>query len=139
RARRRRKARGARTQGACAPGGYVRDRGRRDATLCSRSEGTRCEGGGCHLVRPLLWLPLGHRDGLPVELGLPVHPADERVLEEVLVVAIREVVRPGMRAAALLPPEPGNDHAVGELEQEPELERLREVAVEDLTLVVDDD
>src|SRR5262245_66582369 len=44
-----------------------------------------------------------------------------------------------MRAAALFAREPRHDHALGELEQEPELECLREVAVEDLPLVLDDD
>ena len=44
-----------------------------------------------------------------------------------------------MRAAALLAREARDEHAGGELEQEPELERLRQVVVEDLALVVDDD
>src|SRR5437588_578954 len=69
-------------------------------------------------VRPLLRLPLGHRHGLPVELRLPVDPAHERVLHEVLVVAIGIVVRPCVGAAALLAGEPADDHAVRELEQE---------------------
>ena len=61
------------------------------------------------------------------------------MLEEVLVVSIREVVRPRVRAAALLAGESRNDHAVRQLKQELELERLRQVVVEDLALVVDDD
>src|SRR4029078_2071427 len=59
--------------------------------------------------------------------------------EEVLVVAVREVVRPGVGAAALLPGEPGLDHAGRELQEEAELERLREIVVENIALVVDDD
>src|SRR6185312_16627333 len=54
-------------------------------------------------------------------------------------VAIRIVVRARVRAAALLSREAGDDHAFGELEQEAELERLRQVAVEDLPLVLDVD
>src|SRR6478736_2677838 len=57
----------------------------------------------------------------------------------VLVVAAREVVGACVGAAALLARYPGLDHAVGELEQEPELERLGEVTVEDVPLVFDDD
>ena len=61
------------------------------------------------------------------------------MLEEVLVVAVGEVVRARVRAAALLAGEPADDHARGELEHEAELERLGQVAVEDLALVLDDD
>jgi hypothetical protein len=56
----------------------------------------------------------------------------------VLVVAVREVVRARVCPTALLPREPGDDHAVGELEQEAELQRLRQVVVEERSLVVDD-
>src|SRR2546421_646564 len=44
-----------------------------------------------------------------------------------------------MRATALLAREAGDDHALGELEQKPELERLGEIAVEDRPLVLDVD
>src|SRR6266545_5910391 len=57
----------------------------------------------------------------------------------VVIVAVRVVVRPRVGTAALLAGEPGDDHAVGELEQEAELERLRQVAVEHVALVLDDD
>src|SRR6516225_9188035 len=89
-------------------------------------------------VLPLLWLPFrdGHRS--PVQLGTAVDRPDDRVLHEVLVVPVRVVVRPSVCPAALLACEPGNDHAVGELEQEAQLERLRQVGVEDSALVVDD-
>src|SRR6186997_2465706 len=59
--------------------------------------------------------------------------------QEVLVVAVREVVRPGVGATALLPGQPGLDHAGRELQKEAELERLREIVVENVALVVDDD
>src|SRR5512145_2151309 len=72
-------------------------------------------------VPALLGLPLGDRDRLPVELRSTILPRDERVPQVVLVVALREVVRPGMRAAALLAREPGHDHALRELEHEAEL------------------
>src|SRR5205807_9135767 len=75
---------------------------------------------------------------LPVELGLTGRPAHDRVLQVLLVVAVREVVWTGMGAAALLAREARDDHAVRQLEEEAELERLREVVVEDLALVVDD-
>ncbi len=77
--------------------------------------------------------------GFQSSAGPPVLPGDDRVAQEVLVVAVGEVVGPRVRAAALLAREPGDDHAVGELEQEAELERLGEVVVEHLALVVDDD
>src|SRR5207344_3360422 len=54
------------------------------------------------LVRALLRLPLGRTHRLPGELRPPVHPGREGVLHEVLVVAIRVVVRARVRAAALL-------------------------------------
>ena len=44
-----------------------------------------------------------------------------------------------MRAAALLPREPGLDHARRELEEEAELQGLGEIVVEDVALVVHDD
>src|SRR5262249_60363312 len=65
--------------------------------------------------------------------------ASERVAEEVLVVAFREIVRARVRASALLAGEAGDDHAVGELEQEAELQSLGEIGVEHLSPVVDDD
>jgi hypothetical protein len=61
------------------------------------------------------------------------------VLQVILVVPVGVVVRPGVRASALFARQAGDDHAFGQLEQEAELERLRQVGVEDLTLVVDDD
>src|SRR5580765_6989452 len=44
-----------------------------------------------------------------------------------------------MSAATLLPRESGDDHALRELEEVAELESLRQVAVEDLALVLDVD
>src|SRR5512133_138081 len=91
-------------------------------------------------VRPLLRLPLRHRDGLPAQLRPPIIvESDQRVLEEASVVAVRIVVRPSVRTATLLARDARDDHAVGEVEQELELERLRQIVVEELTLVVDDD
>src|SRR5262249_14914606 len=90
-------------------------------------------------VLSLLRLPLRHGDRLPVEARRTILPGDERVPEEVLVVALREVVRTRVRAAALLPGQAGDDHALGELEEESELEGLRQVGVEDLAFVLDDD
>ena len=58
--------------------------------------------------------------------------------EVVLVVTLGIVVRPRVRAAALLPREAGDDHAVRKLEQEPELERLGQVVIEHVALVFDD-
>src|SRR5437763_13793300 len=75
---------------------------------------------------------------LAVEHGHPDDHADDRVLDEALVVAHRIVVRAGVRAATLLPLDARDDHALGEVEQEAELDRLREVAVEDLALVLDE-
>jgi hypothetical protein len=49
------------------------------------------------------------------------------VPQEVLVVALRVVVRSRVGAAAFLAREPGDDDALRELEQEPKLERLRDV------------
>ena len=48
-----------------------------------------------------------------------------RVPQEVLVVALGGVVRPRVSAPALLAGEPGDEHALRELEREAELERLR--------------
>src|SRR5438876_784312 len=60
------------------------------------------------LVLPLLRLPLRDRHGSPLELrpGV-VAERDERVLQEVLVVAVRIVVRTRVRAARLLARDPG--------------------------------
>src|SRR4051812_2164752 len=52
-------------------------------------------------------------------------PAADRVLHEVLVVADREVVRPRVRAAALLARDARLEHAAGEVDHVPELDRLR--------------
>src|SRR2546421_549307 len=71
--------------------------------------------------------------------GAEVVARDERVAEEVLVVPVGIVVGPRVRAAALAAGQACDDHALGEVEQETELERLRQVAVEDVALVVDDD
>src|SRR6476659_10280081 len=90
-------------------------------------------------VLSLLRLPLRHGDRLPVELRRIVFPRHDGMSQEVLVVAVREVVWPRVRAAALLAREPGDDHALRELEEVAELERLREVGVEDVTLVLDHD
>src|SRR5512133_1333398 len=88
------------------------------------------------LVRSLLRLPLRDRDRLPLQVRCSIVPRDQRVAHEVLVVALRVVVGPRVCASALLPGEPGHDHALGELEHEAELERLREVRAEDVTLRV---
>src|SRR3712207_7203291 len=48
------------------------------------------------------------------------------------VVALGVFVRSRMCAAAFLPREAANDHALREFEEEPELERLCQVAVEDV-------
>src|SRR5204862_7595240 len=66
-------------------------------------------------------------------------PPDERVPQIMLVVAVGIVVRPRVRTAALLALDAAGNHAGGELEQEAELEGLREVVVEDVALVLDDD
>src|SRR5262249_24679274 len=91
-------------------------------------------------VLPQLRLPLRHRDRLPAEPGRAVGvERDERVPEVVLVVAVGIVVRPGVSASALLARDTADGHAVRELEQEAELDRLRQVAVEHVALVVDHD
>src|SRR5262245_66059794 len=77
-------------------------------------------------VLPLLRLPLRHRDRLPVQDRMITDPADDRVLHEVLVVALGIVVRPRVRAAALLALEARDEHASREIEQVPELDRLRQ-------------
>src|SRR5512146_2361387 len=46
----RRKPSSARTQGVFVAEGYGRDRGRGDATVCSRIQRARCAGGGHHLA-----------------------------------------------------------------------------------------
>src|SRR5437868_2988717 len=93
--------------------------------------------GGPLLVLPLLRLPFRHPHRFPLQLWRAVHEADDRVLEVVLVVAHRIVVGPRVGAAALLALDARDDHALGEVEEEAELDRLREVAVEDLALVLD--
>src|SRR5262249_31353060 len=94
---------------------------------------------GCASIGPFLGPPFGHRHRSPVEHEALVGDAYERVPEKILVVAFREIVRPRMRAPALLAGEARDDHGVGELEQEAELESLGEVGVEHLPSVVDDD
>src|SRR5712691_769402 len=89
-------------------------------------------------VLPFLRLPFRHDDRSPLQCRATVDPAHDRVLHVVLVVPVRVVVRSGVRAPALLAGEAGDDRGVGELDQEPELERLRQVGVEDVALVVDD-
>src|SRR6266404_6322427 len=84
----------------------------------------------CASVRPLLWCPFRHGHGLPVEVGTSVDPPHEGVLEKVVVVAFGVVMRPRVGAATLLARESRDDHALGKLEQEAELERLRQIAVE---------
>src|SRR5262249_20087344 len=102
------------------------------------------EAGGRRAAGPsvlaLLGLPLRDRDVAPLQVGAAVVvERDEGVLHVVLIIAIGVVVRSRMRPAALPARKPGHDHALGELEQEAELERLRQVAVEDVPLVLDDD
>src|SRR5580765_5851106 len=89
-------------------------------------------------VLPLLGLPFRRPHRLPVQHGPVSDPPHDRVPHVVLVVAAGEIVRARVCAAALLPREPGLDHAVRELEQEAELERLGQIAVEDVALVLDD-
>src|SRR5262249_17364130 len=93
----------------------------------------------CISVRPRRGLPLRDRHRLPVEPRRVVLPRDEGVPEEVLVVTVGVIVRSSVGAAALLPCEAGDDHARGELEQVVELECLREIGVEHVALVLDDD
>src|SRR6478672_1187121 len=107
-----------------------------------RSAARRAGAGGARgpLVLPLLRLPLRDGDVAPLQLGAAVVvERDDRVLHVVLIIAVGVVVRTGVCAAALLAREARNDHALGELEQESKLERLRQVVVEDLPLVLDDD
>src|SRR5690242_2260031 len=87
-------------------------------------------------VFPLLRLPLREPHLGCRQLDAAVLPASDRMVEEVLVVAARVVVRPGVGAAALLADDTGADHAERGVEHVPELDRLREVAVEDLALVL---
>ena len=79
------------------------------------------------------------RTSLYVSSGAPSCPARDRVLDEVLVVSVGIVVRARVGAAALLAGDSGLEHACGDVEQVAELDRLRQVAVEDLALVLDDD
>src|SRR5581483_4530788 len=88
-------------------------------------------------VLPLLWFPFGHSHRLPGELRRAVDETNDRVLEELLVVPFRIVVRARVRTTALLPFDAGDDHGLGEVEQKAELDRLRQIAVEHLALVVD--
>src|SRR4051812_275074 len=81
-------------------------------------------------VLALLRLPLRHGHRLPVQRHAAVAGAYERVLEERRVVALRVVIRPSVCAAALLACKTRDHHALGQLEQKAELERLREIAVE---------
>src|SRR5438128_1936353 len=90
------------------------------------------------LVGPFGRLPSRDRDRLPVELRTTVGPPHDGVLEEVLVVTAGVVVRARVRAPAFFARNPRLDHARGEIEQVAELERLRQVAVENLSLVLDD-
>src|SRR6266550_4510445 len=60
------------------------------------------------------------------------------MLQELLVVAHGIVVRACVGAATLLALDPGDHHALGEVEEEAELDRLRQVAVEDLALVLEE-
>src|SRR5215211_7443463 len=85
---------------------------------------------GAISVRTLTRLPLRHRHRRPVESRPVVLPRHDRMPQVVLVVAVRVVVRPRVRAAALLARQARDDHAVRQLEQEAELERLGEVVVE---------
>ncbi len=73
------------------------------------------------------------------ELRRTIFPARDRVMQEALVVALGEVCGTGVRAAALLARKPGLHHDPGEVEHGAELERLREISVEDVALVLDDD
>src|SRR3954470_16619594 len=90
-------------------------------------------------VLPLLGLVLRDANRARRELDAVSAPPRDRVLHEVRVVAGRIVVRARVRAAALLAPDAGLDHAKGGVEHVAELDRLREVAVEDLALVLDVD
>ena len=73
------------------------------------------------------------------ELRRAVDPRRDRVLHEVLVVALGEVGRARVGAARLLARDPGLEHAGAEVEQVAELDRLGQVAVEDGALVLDHD
>ena len=86
---------------------------------------------GCHFVIVT---------GFQSSAGLPSAQRDHRVPEEVLVVAVRDS-RTAARARRGSPSArgPATTMHCGELEQEAELERLRQVAVEDVALVLDDD
>src|SRR5207247_10802273 len=90
-------------------------------------------------VLPFLGLPLRHRHRLPVQYRMISDPADDRVLHEVLVVALRIIVRTRVGAPALLALEARADHGGRAPPHVAELARLRQVVVEDLALVLDDD
>src|SRR3954452_11516843 len=87
-------------------------------------------------VLPLLGLVLRDANRARRELDAIAAPSRDRVLHEVRVVAGRIVVRARVRAAALLAPDAGLDHAKRGVEHVSELDRLREVAVEVLALVL---
>src|SRR3954451_3527158 len=90
-------------------------------------------------VRPLLREVLREPDVLVREHRPVGRPAGARMLHEVLVVARREVLRARVGAPALLARLARLEHARGEVEAVAELDRLREVGVEELALVLDDD
>src|SRR5581483_7246491 len=90
-------------------------------------------------VLPLLRFPFRETHVGFRQFDAAVLPAGDRVVHEILVVARREVVRARMGAAALLARETCGDHAERGVEHVPELDRLCEVAVEDVALVLDDD
>src|SRR4051794_26412145 len=90
-------------------------------------------------VLPLLGLPLRHAHRRRGQFDTAVLPARDRVHHEVLVVARRMVVRAGVGASAFLAPDAALDHAERRVEHVAELDRLRQVAVEDVALVFDVD
>src|SRR5581483_232833 len=112
------------------------DRRRRTLPRAARAAGvTRASAS----VLPLLGLPLRHAHRRRRQIDAVVAPAGDRVHHELLVVALRIVVRARVRAARLLAPDPRLDHAERRVEHVSELDRLRQVAVEDLPLVFDVD
>src|SRR4051794_40992083 len=92
-------------------------------------------------VLPLHRLVVRDHDRLPVELDVVVRVGAVRVAREVRhrvlhvpgVVTLREVVA-HVAAAALLAVARGVDDDLGEVEEEPELDRLEQVGVEALAL-----
>src|SRR5512146_1082647 len=87
-------------------------------------------------VLPLFRLPFRHPDILVRQHGRVVHPAGDRVLQEMLVVPRGKIMRTGVRTAALLAREPRLHHAPRGVEHVAEFDRLRQVAVEDVALVL---